>query len=98
MAKAFGATSHAPILPPPTPSAPPCPPTSDVILHEMIALKATVAAYEKMAALKEVKKKLLDSEANISIVSSYHIYTLIHFQHISGLRSPPWCRLPTIPR
>ena len=54
MAKAFSATSHAPISPPPSPSAPPCPPTSDVILHEMIALKVTAAAYEKMAALKEV--------------------------------------------
>ena len=63
-------TSHAQFSSPSSPSAPPCPPVSDAKLHENIALKSQLAFYLAMQAQKKVKKKLLDSGANIIIVSS----------------------------
>ena len=70
MAKAFGATSHAPISAQHCPSAPPCPPVSDTSDKKYAALEAKMDMIFAHMIAKVEKKKLLDSGANISIVSS----------------------------
>ena len=72
-ARAFGVTSHALILAPIIPSAPPCPPLSDVQSKLIIALQAQLATTQAQLAAYhdgQVKKRLLDSDANISILST----------------------------